>query len=270
MLINRSQTEYVIYIPIVTNNHHCSEKSGAAFGWGLPYSAFSQLCISNFHEYNVLPDTTNYNANKYLFYWCDEWVSPRSGEVYNYRQSMTDNWSYYYDGYLILFNEWTYPDQCQMTEQELIDETRWIVENYPYAKFIIGNTYGHDHLNDYAVFKRQTDLMIQAGLTWDRVYGVGIHDYTDDYVGAVEKIRTAMDSYGERKPIYITEFVGVGNNLSERIDYYNSQNDIAVWFYFAPCNPEDEYTLVYREVTPETLQCSGELTELGYEFVRGK
>jgi hypothetical protein len=112
--------------------------------------------------------------------------------------------------------------------------------------------------------------MIQAGLSWDRVYGVGIHDYTDDYIGAVEKIRKVMDLYGERKPIYITEFVGVGDNLAERIDYYNSQDDIAVWFYFAPCNPDDNYTLVYRTVTPETLQCSGELTELGYEFVRGK
>lgn len=255
-------------MPNVVNSRDCSEKSGAAFGWGLSESAFNQLCLRNFYEYNVIPDDGQFNNGRKIYsYWCDEWVDPKDDVIYEYREMMSQYWDSSFDDYLLLYNEWSNPGQCNMTDEELVLETHWLIQNYPNAKFIVGNTYGYDHLKDYTVFRQQMDLLIEAGLTWDNVYGVAIHDYTEDYVEAIDGIRNVMDSYGERKPIFVTEFLGINDTLEQRIVYYENENDIEMWFYFAPCNPLEEYSLVYRTVTPVTLNCSEQLTELGYQFL---
>lgn len=261
---SKASEQYNFYLPLIQiSERNCSDKSGAAFGWGLSPKSFSDLCLTNYYEYNIIPTESN-QGRKLMMYWCDEWVS-RDGEVFDFSEKMSEYWTSDYNDYLLLYNEWTYPDQCDMSEQELYNETKWLVENYPHIKFIVGNTYGHDHLYDYDIFKRQMDILLAAGLTWDKVYGVAIHDYTQDYIGAIEKIRHVMSEYGESKPIFITEFMAIGN-LEDRLTYYENQNDVQMWFYFAPCNPFEEYSLVYRTVIPNTLECSSELTELGTRF----
>lgn len=236
----------------------CNPKAGVALG-SISEEAFADLCLRNWYEYNLIPYDLYGDAQRFYVYWCDEYIDPRTGTIYIMRQQMIDNHSPDFNGYIIFFNEWGYPGQCDATEQQFVGEFQWLKEHYPDAKIIIGNANGHDHLFDYRRLRYIHELITDAGYDWQTdIYGIGIHDYTlDNPVIAVENLRELQSEWGVHHPIYITEFVA--NDVTGYLDYYNSQDDILAWFWFLPCNRiYPEYTLLYEPCGDNKLTPMGE------------
>jgi len=251
------QLEHTVYFPMVANKNGCSDKSGVALG-AISESAFNELCLSNWYEYNLIPYDRFNGSDRYYVYWCDEYIDP-DGRIYIMRQQMLDNHDFDFSGYVIFFNEWGYTNQCGATEDQYISEFQWLKEHYPYAKLIVGNTYGHDHLYGYARLRLIHDLIVGAGYNWNTdIYGVGIHDYTlTDPAVAIEALRELQSSWGSNHPVYVTEFVT--HNLDEYLSYYEAQPEVKAWFWFLPCNMNDEYDLL-------TNDCTDTLTNLGLQM----
>lgn len=249
--------QYHYYYPIVQKGDRCTQKSGVALG-AISDAAFDELCLSNWYEYNLIDYDRYEGSTRFYVYWCDEYIDP-DGRVYVMRQQMLDNHDPTFSGYLIFMNEWGYPGQCQATPQQYIAEFQWLKEHYPQAKIIIGNTYGHDHQNGYTDLIAIHDLIVSAGYDWSTaVHGIGVHDYSmNDPSLAIERLRELQDEWGSTYPVYITEFVTL--DLQTYLTYYENQNDVKAWFWFLPCNTQDQYDLL-------TNRCTDTLTDLGLQM----
>ena len=265
---SNSQSSHETYLSFVSNgynDHPCSSKAGAAFGYRLNDKPFDELCLQSYYHYGLNNGSKLYSGKRYYMYWCTG---------HKYRQGMIDLFNRNTTATIFYINEWGFPNQCQTTDKEYISDLIWLIETFPELKIIVGNTYGHDSINDYEQLRHQLDLIESSSVEFSQLYGIAIHDYTlDDPHPPVQKLRKLKKEYGiERLPIFVSEFNAHLGNIDEYLNYYEDSADIKAYFYYAPCNPINGRNLVVRIVYPNGTEwprqnCSFDgLTSVGQKF----
>ena len=272
LLSNTSAQEKESYqqiFPLVAKDYNpepCRSKAGAALGYTLTDAAFEALCLNSFYNYGIDWEP-RYQGEQYYMYWCPGW---------RYRERMLEKFNSNSTAKMFYVNEWGVKGQCDTTPEEYIGDLVWLRQNFPEMRLIIGNASGHDSQGFHTHLRRYLDLIEDSPeVTWNDIYGIAIHDYTlNNPEMPIERLRVVLAAYGlQYKPIYISEYAVYSPGLVKRyLEYYESQGDIAGYFYYAPCNPNDNWTLVVRDVWPDGTpwpkqDCSyDELTPLGQAF----
>ena len=237
-----------------------THKAGVAYhgGWELTEAVHNELCFSKWYFYDVRRQDESFPGFRLEMFYC-----PSAIELFE--ENIPSN----YRGWVITVNERNFPQQCQATDKEYVVGVQWLIENYPDAKLVIGNQYGHDHIySDNDALRNDLQVLVDAGVSLDSFFALGIHDYSyGDPSVAVESARRVMADFGTTLPIVVTEF-NAGQMLPSYLDYYNSQDDVLAFFYYAPCHPEEVPSLVERTVYPDgsnwpPIDCYEELTPNG-------
>ena len=147
-----------------------------------------------------------------------------------------------YDGFVLLFNEPENPAQCNISPQTGIDRYRTLVEKYPNAKWVVGNSIFWGNWSNWLYQFR--DLCVSDGLQLP--YAWGVHIYIRGSSSTwIPYIRDAMNRLhdGLGGTFWITEFAEINGNINTddaMVRYFESEPWIERYAYFTNRAKGDE------------------------------